>query len=106
MANEERAKTNGHSANTSISYNTHSYTGGRLVVIPLKRAFRGGSSSKRCRGSSCSRAVVEVVILATVVEVDLHGSSWEVVVHVVTVVEVVVHGVGSGTPLKTYTFRR
>ena len=39
MANEERAKTNGHGANTSISYNTHSYTGGRHDVIPLKRAF-------------------------------------------------------------------
>ena len=39
MANEEHAKTNGHGANTSISYNTHSYTGGRLIVIPLKRAF-------------------------------------------------------------------
>ena len=81
MANEEElARTNGHGANTSISYNTHN-TGGRLIVIPLKRAFRGGSSSKRCRGSSCSRAVVEVVVLATVVEVDVHGSSWEVVVH-------------------------
>ena len=41
MINEERANTNGHGANTSISYNTHSYTGGRLVVIPLKRAFSG-----------------------------------------------------------------
>ena len=39
IANEECAKTNGHGANTSISYNTHSYTGGRLIVIPLKRAF-------------------------------------------------------------------
>ena len=47
MANEERAKTNGHGANTSISYNTHSYTGGRLFVIPLKRAFRGSSKSSR-----------------------------------------------------------
>ena len=40
MANkEELARTNGHGANTSISYNTHTYTGGRLIVIPLNRAF-------------------------------------------------------------------
>ena len=36
--------------------------------------------------------VVEVVVhVATVVEVDVHGTSWEVVV-LVAVVEVVVHG--------------
>ena len=29
MTNEERAKTNGHGANTSISYNTHSFVHGR-----------------------------------------------------------------------------
>ena len=42
MANEERAKTNGHGANTSISYNTHSYMGGRLGVLPSKRALSEG----------------------------------------------------------------
>ena len=41
--------------------------------------------------------VVEVVVhVATVVEVDVHGSSWEVVI-LVAVVEVVVHGDGSCT---------
>ena len=57
-----------------------SFHGRRLRVIPSKRAFSGRIESVRCRGSSCSRAVVEV---------DVHGSSWEVVVH--GVVEVVVH---------------
>ena len=48
MENEERAKTNGHGANTSISYNTHAFVHGRrLGVIPLKRAFRNGSSSSK-----------------------------------------------------------
>ena len=60
MAIEERAKTSlGHSANTSISYNTHAFVHGRrLGVIPLKRVFRNGSSSVRCRGSSRSQVVV------------------------------------------------
>ena len=49
----------GHGASTSISYNTHAFVHGRrLGVIPLKRAFRNGSSSVRCRGSSRSRVVV------------------------------------------------
>ena len=63
MANEEeRAKTTrARSKLGCISYNTHSYTGGRLVVIPLKRAFRGGSKSSR-----------EVDVLGTVVEVVVH----------------------------------
>ena len=60
MANEEElAMKIGHGANTSISYNIHSYTGGPLVVIPLKRAFRGGSKSSR-----------EVVVHTKVVELD------------------------------------
>ena len=49
MANEERAKTSlGHGANMSISYNTHAFVRGRrLGFIPLKRAFRSGSSSTK-----------------------------------------------------------
>ena len=50
MANEEeRAKTNGHGANTSILYNTHSF-GPRLIVsglIPSKRAFSERFESSR-----------------------------------------------------------
>ena len=62
----------GHGANISdISYNTHSYTSGHLGVIPSKRAF----GAERVRsGSSCSRVVGEVVVLATVVEVVVHVS--------------------------------
>ena len=49
MAIEERAKTSlGNGANTSISYNTHAFVHGRRPgVIPLKRAFRGGSKMSR-----------------------------------------------------------
>ena len=50
----------------------HSVHGRRLGVIPSKRAFWGGSSSSRevvvlagRSGSSCTRAIVEVDILAT-----------------------------------------
>ena len=47
---------NGHGANIRfISDNMHSYTGGRLVIIPLKRTFRGGrvrSGSSGTRGGS------------------------------------------------------
>ena len=73
MAIEERAKTSlGNGANTSISYNTHAFVlGRRLRVIPSKRAF----GAERVRsGSSCSRVVGEVVVLATVVEVVVHVS--------------------------------
>ena len=70
MANEEHAKTSlGHGANTSISYNTCIWSMvDHLGVIPLKRAFRGGSSSS--------------------MEVVIHGSSWEVVVLATVVVHV------------------
>ena len=40
----------------------HSFTGVVSAVIPSKRAFWGGSSSKRCRGSRRSRDIVEVVV--------------------------------------------
>ena len=74
-----------HGASTSISYITHAFVhGGRLGVIPSKRALseRFGSSG--------------------VEEVDVLGTSREVVVHA-TVVEVVIlsfigdHRSGSGT---------
>ena len=74
MANEERAKTNGHGANTSISYNTHSYTGGQLGVIPSKRA--SGTVLVRCKVEEVdvlATAVVEVVVLARS-RVDGRGS--------------------------------
>ena len=72
MAIEERAKTSlENGANTSISYNKAFVHGRRLGVIPLKRAF----GAERVRsGSSCSRVVGEVVVLATVVEVVVHVS--------------------------------
>ena len=39
-----------------IQPSMHSFTGGRhLGIIPSKHAFRGGSGSKRCRGSRRSR---------------------------------------------------
>ena len=102
MAYGKRAKTIRSWCKTRASHTTHkhSFTGGRLGVIPSKRAFSGWNEF--VEGSSGTRAVVEVVVLATVEEVDVHGSSWEVVVHVVTVVEVVVHGDGS----RTRSFRR
>ena len=66
MANEEElARTNGHGANTSISYNTHTYTGDRLVVIPLKRAFRSGSSLAK-EVVVLAAVVVEVVVLSVI----------------------------------------
>jgi len=49
---EKHARDNfGHGANAGISYNTHAFVPRRSfsAVIPLKRAFRGGSSSMRCR---------------------------------------------------------
>ena len=75
--------------------------GGHLGVIPSKRAFRGGSKSSREVVVHMAMVVVHIVVevvvhVATVVEVDVHGSSWEVVV-LVAVVEVVVHGDGSCT---------
>ena len=75
-------------------------------VIPLKRAFRGGPKSSREVVVHVATVVVHIVVevvvhVATVVEVDVHGSSWEVVV-LVAVVEVVVHGDGSCT----HVFRR
>ena len=80
----------------------HSVMSGRhLRIIPLKRAFRGGSKSSREVVVHVATVVVHIVVevvvhVATVVEVDVHGSSWEVVV-LVAVVEVVVHGHGSCT---------
>ena len=44
----------------------HAFVHGRSSrVIPSKRAFRGGTSSERCRGSRRSRDVVEVVVLVS-----------------------------------------
>ena len=63
----------GHGANAGISYNTHAFIPRRSfsAVIPSKRAF----GAERVRsGSSCSRVVGEVVVLATVVEVVVHVS--------------------------------
>ena len=53
----------GHRKDDSITVQTygtshttkHSFTGVVSAVIPSKRAFWGGSSSERCRGSSRSR---------------------------------------------------
>ena len=78
MAIEERAKTIRSRCKTRASHTTHkhSFTGGRLGVIPSKRAFSGQIEFDE--GSSGTRAVVEVVVLATVVEVvvhERHGSS-------------------------------
>ena len=58
------------------SHTTHAFDHGRSSrVIPLKRAFPGGTSSERCRGSRRSRDVGEVVVLAAaVVEVVVHVS--------------------------------
>ena len=52
MANEEeRARINPDMEQTRASHTSlmHSFTGGHLGVIPLKRAFRGGLSLMRCR---------------------------------------------------------
>ena len=59
-------------------YATHhkrSSTGHRLGVIPSKHAF--SERFKIVEGSSGSRAIVEVVILATVVEVAVHAEVVE-----------------------------
>ena len=65
----------------------HSVHGRRLGVIPSKRAF--SERIEFVEGSRRSRAVVEVVV---------HGSSWEVVVHVAMVVVHLVVELGrSGT---------
>ena len=46
MANEERAKTSlGHGANTSISYNMHSFTGIVSGLYLQSMCYRNGSSS-------------------------------------------------------------
>ena len=71
MANEEHAKTSlGHGANTSISYNTHAF-----VLSSRGYTFEACISEriKFVEGSSGARAIVEVVVLATVVEVVVHG---------------------------------
>ena len=87
---EELARTNGHGAN--ISY--ISYMQGHLIAVvsgytfeAFKRdgsCFVEGSSRSWADGSGTSRRLSRAVV-----EVDVHGSSWEVVVH--GVVEVVVH---------------
>ena len=63
-----------HGASTSISYITH--------------AFVHGRSSRGYTFEACIFGAVRVRY--DVEEVVVHGSSWEVVVHVATVVEVVV----------------
>ena len=71
-------------ATTSISYNTHAFVHGRrLGVIPLKRAFRNGSSSVRCRGSSRSRVIVGSSCTCFVDElgVTVRQSNLALVVH-------------------------
>ena len=63
---------------TRASHTTHHKclsTGHRLGVIPSKRAY--SEWFKIVEGSSGSRAVVEVVILATVVEVAVHAEVVE-----------------------------
>ena len=58
---------------TRASHTTHMHSvhGRRLGVIPSKRPF----GAERVRsGSSCSRVVGELVVLATVVEVVVHVS--------------------------------
>ena len=61
MAIEERAKTSlGHGANTSISYNMHSFTGHRLGGYTFEACISG--RFKIVEGSSPSWVVGEVVV--------------------------------------------
>ena len=81
---------------TRASHTTHhkrSSTGHRLGVIPSKRAY--SEWFKIVEGSSGSRAVVEVVVLATVVEVAVHAEVVELDGSVTRV-----FGDGSGTHVR------
>ena len=69
----ETCNDNSETVQPRASHTTHMHSvhGRRLGVIPSKRAF----GAERVRsGSSCSRVVGEVVVLATVVEVVVHVS--------------------------------
>ena len=69
---EERARINSDMVQTRASHTTRIHSRKVVsVVIPLKRAFSGRIEFDE--GSSGTRAVVEVVVLATIVEVVVHG---------------------------------
>ena len=85
--------------NSSISFNT---------CIRSTAVVLGGYTFEACVFGA-------VRVRYDVEEVDVLGSSWEVVVHVATVVEVIVHGDGSctrsfrrcpGSSVEVHVFRR